>query len=275
MSIPAAHLGPCEVWCDGQDVQRVCSADPGTVGPTRFDTAAWEASAALYEISGRRFPGLCSRTVRPCGEARGCWLGAPYALARAGWNWNGHYWGDEESSEMCGCSPLSTVKLAGYPVQEIVSVKIDGAVVDPSTYRLDYRRDLVRMDDPGPPVETRAWPSCQNLALADTEPGTFSVTYRWGEVVPQLGIDAAASLACELLRSFDGQTCSLPAGTTRVTREGVTVERELLTNWFDPSKATGIPAVDLFLRAYWPTRSQRQSAVWSPDVQPFARKVGT
>src|SRR5438128_508567 len=79
-----------------------------------------------------------------------------------------------------GCGCLSTVRLSGYPVREVSEVKIDGDVVDPSEYRLDGWQDLVRMDDPGPPVRKRRWPHSQNLALDDDQPNTFSVTYSHG-----------------------------------------------------------------------------------------------
>jgi hypothetical protein len=54
-----------------------------------------------------------------------------------------------------------------------------------------------------------------------------------------------------------------------VTRQGVEIERGLLANWFDPTKATGIPAVDLFLRAYYNIKSARPSVVFSPDQQAY------
>lgn len=274
MSTPGATLGPCSPWIDGQAVNAVCSVDPGSIGPATFDVVAYEASAALYEISGRRFPGTCLRTVRPCGES-GCWGPGGHAVYASTWGWSDYYsnWRFDSGAFTCGCAPLSTVKLAGYPVQEIIEVTIDGALVDPATYRLDDRRNLIRLHDPGPPARPRAWPSCQNLALDDNQPGTFSVTYKWGESVPQLGKDAAAALACQLFASIDGGECKLPPGTTKVVRENVSIDLSLLGNWFTKDGTTGIPALDLFLRAYW-AKGRRRPAVWSPDVQQFAPKVG-
>lgn len=240
---------------------------------------------ALYEISGRQFTGVCERTVRPCRDACGCW---GVASGLGPWAWGGTAWGYpligawvNECGDRCGCGSLSRVRLAGYPVREILEVLIDGVVLDPldvngnPNYRLDGWRWLVRMDDPGPPVVKRRWPSCQNLSLDDTEAGTFSVTYEWGVSPPQLGIDAAAELACQLYLACGGsEACDLPAGVTRVVRQGVEIDRQLLANWFDPTKATGLVHVDLFLRAYWRTRAQRRPAVYSPDVAAYARRVG-
>jgi hypothetical protein len=285
MSVPGPVLGPCEAWIDGADVADCCSkADVGS-DTSLLDMVAIEASMALFEISGRQFTGLCDRTVRPCRQECDCWgpasLGlGPWAWSSAGppnWRWG---W-TNECGDRCGCEPLSRVKLNGYPVREIVEVKIDGDVLAADdddgnpNYRLDGWRWLVRMDTPGDPVTANRWPSCQNLALEDTEDGTFSVSYRHGVDPPELGRRAAAALACQLYLSCSGGDCVLPAGATKVTRQGVQIDRGLLVNWFDPQKATGVPAIDLFLRGYWRTRSGRRPAVFSPDVQRFARRVGS
>jgi hypothetical protein len=238
----------------------------------------------LYEKSGRQFSGLCTRTVRPCRESCGCFGDAASGL---GWYWGGYgaaysgggFWRNE-CGDRCGCGTLSRVRLAGYPVRSVTEVKIDGVVMaaldangNPN-YRLDSWRSLVRMDDPGPPSVPRSWPACQNLSLAETKPGTFSITYQYGVDPPQLGRDAAAQLACELYKSCHGADCQLPVGATKVVRQGVTVDRGLLANWLDPSKPTGLVLVDSFLAAYWPRKTGRRPLVYSPDIQPFARKVG-
>jgi hypothetical protein len=284
-SIPGPVLGPCSTWITGDDVAAVCSQAAVGTDASLLDTVAVEASMALYEISGRQFPGLCSRTVRPSRDPCSCW--GPSSLGVGPWFWStnpyglGGLWGWwSESGDQRGCNPLSIVRLAGYPVREIVEVKIDGAVlpaVDADgnpNYRLDDWRHLVRMGDPGPPYRQRFWPGCQNLDLDDTEAGTFSVSYLWGVDPPQLGRDAAAELACQLWAAANGQPCKVPAGTTKMVRSGVTIERGLLANWFDPTKSTGLVHLDLFLKAYWRTRAGRRSAIWSPDVQEFAQKVG-
>lgn len=290
MSIPGPVLGPTVAWIDAVDVAECCGVDLDSVGPALLDQVALEASMALYEISGRQFTGLCDRTVRPCRDACGCWgspsLGlGPWTWSMASWGWGGNgggWWWTNECGDRCGCGSLSTVRLAGYPVREIVEVKIDGVVLPyldgggHPNYRLDSWRDLVRMDDPGPPAQPRTWPACQQLALDSDQQGTFEVSYRWGVDPPELGRRAAAEIACQLYMSCAGAECKLPAGTTRVVRQGVTVERSLLANWFDPTKATGLVATDLFLRAYWSDRQgRRRPAVFSPDVQPYARRVGT
>ncbi len=170
---------------------------------------------------------------------------------------------------------MSTVRLSGYPVTEIVEVLIGGEVVDPATYRLDGWRRLVRLDDPGPPVVRRFWPSCQNLALNSDQPGTFEVTYKSGVQPPQIGRDAAAELACQLWQQCAGSDCVLPGGVTKVTRQGVEIDKVALGSWFEPGVSTGMVTVDSFLAAYWKKGGGRRPAFWSPDVQAMARTVGS
>lgn len=285
MSVPGPVLGPCTSWISGADVATCCPA-ASAVDPDDLDVFAIEASMALFEISGRQFTGLCARTVRPQRTDCGCWpsisSGLPYywawGLGAAGWGWY-----NEDGQNHVGCNPLSVVRLAGYPVRAITSVKIDGVVLPANdvhgnpNYRLDSWRNLVRMADPGPPYTQRFWPSCQNMDLDDTQQGTFSIGYQWGVDPPQLGRDAAAAIACQLWAACPGSgaPCSLPTGATKITRQGIEIERGLLANWLDPTKSTGIVAVDMFLHAYWQPQARRRSAVWSPDVQGFAKRVGT
>ncbi len=273
MSVPGPVLGPCASWISGDDVAACCSIEAGT-DPTVFDEVAVEASMVLYELTGKQFSGLCENTVRPCREGCGCWF-----FARPWLYWNDFYWWGGETiwdnyRERCGCGVLHQVKLAGYPVREIEEVKIDGDVIDPSTYRLDRWRYLVRLDDPGPPVRKRRWPSCQNLALDDTEPSTFSITYSFGVDPPLLGINAAAELACQLYRAcpgVDGGDCNLPAGVTRVERQGLTFDREQILGALSGGNS-GLLTVDTFLTTYGGRR--RPAAVWSPDRPSFPRRVG-
>lgn len=281
-------LGPCTSWITGDEVA-ACPpcADLGSDAAVLLETAAVEASMALYELSGGRFNGVCEATRRPCRTATSCWD----PITGSAWSWQydsiSGFWGwwrEGERSALCGCQPLSIVKLPGYPVREIVEVKIDGTVLPEldddgkRNYRLDNNTDLVRMDSPGPPLQRRFWPACQQLGLDDDELGTFSVTYTWGIDPPELGRRAAAQLACELVFSCaDGDgNCVLPDGITKITRQGIEVNRQLLLGFFDPTKPTGLSSVDLFIAAY--VRSgmvgKLPAAVWSPDVQQFARSTG-
>lgn len=285
---PGPVIGPCQTWITGEDVATGCKA-AADLDQNLLDTAALEASQALYEISGRQFSGQCEFTARPTADPCRCW---PSSLGLGNWTWlsypigvGGWGWGwFNECGDQLGCQPMSIVRLAGYPIRTIEEVKINGAVlpeVDDDgnlNYRLDGNRVLTRMDVPGSgpgfPAIPRRWPGCQNLSLTDDQLGTFSVRYKCGQDPPQLGRDAAVEIACQLAQAFNGNACSLPAGATTVTRQGVKVERGLLANWFDPTKPTGLVHLDLFLRAYFQVRASRRPAVWSPDRQGFAKRLG-
>lgn len=275
-------FGPCATWIDGDDVSEVCLSSG--VGSDTFllDDVAWQASSLMYELTGRQFPGVCERTVRPCRDSCGCWGDASgvdwswsmlgYSHGFSGWGWY------SEGGNRCGCEAMSVVRLAGYPVQSIREVKIGGELLpefDPVTslrnWRLDMHTDLVRMDGTD---GAQRWPSCQSLTLDDDQPGTFSISYLYGVEPPSLGRDAAAALACELWKAGNGQACSLPSNVTRVTRNGVTIERVISIASMLRKGATGIALVDAFIAATNPTGMIRRPAVWSPDLQPYARKVG-
>ncbi len=280
-------LGPCSAWTSGSDVAACCGiqdCDP----PSLLDTVALEASMALYELSGRRFTGGCEQTVRPCSQSCSCWgqqsagLGPWYWMYGVPWGTGGSGWGwQNDCGDSCGCSRTSRIPLV-YPTTSINAIKIGGDLLLPfdengnPNYRLDNWRWLTRMDDPGPPLVKREWPGCQNLSLDDTEPGTFSVSYTWGVAPPQLGIDAAAELACELFRACSSQNCALPANAVRIQRQGVTVERNIVLAFLaDPTKTSGLLHLDLFLSSYGIKGRGRVPALWSPDLQQMPRRVGT
>lgn len=238
--------GPCTPWITGADVAATCDALEAS-DVAAYDTAAEEASSVLYELSARQFGGECGPlTVRPCRSACAC------------------------LPDPCGCCTLSRVLLSGYPVREITEVKIDGAVIDATEYRLDGRRYLTRLADAD--GFRQVWPGCQRLDLDDTEDRTFSITYTYGQEPPQLGIDAAAQLACQLAPLIAGSSgdCDLPDGVVTVTRQGVTFNMEQFVN----EGIQFLPLVSLFLTVYNPSRLRRRSAVSSPDLLPYARTVG-
>lgn len=287
--------GPCGQWISGADVANCVRLDYNADSCWIFDTAAFNASAVLYEVSGRQFPGSnCVRTVRPCSTTCGCW-GGPLSAGFQPWWWSGTSWGYggagawgpwgwyDGAGARHGCSPKSRVKLSGYPVYKIESVTIDGdelpefdADTGARNWRLDGWRWLVRMDAPGPPVVPQFWPGCQNRSLDADQPGTFEVAYRWGAEVPGVGAAAAIEVAQQLYLACGGADCILPAGVTRVVRQGIEIDRSLLANWMDPKKQTGLVNLDAFLAAYWSgQRGGRRTAIFSPDVQQFARRVGT
>ena len=248
-----------------------------------FDLAAEQASHLLFELSGRIFSGECGpKTVRP--PCHGCSCG--YQVLSRGyvvgpWNYDGGAYASLCDYCMVSCAP-SRVKLSGYPVRSISEVKVDGVVVDDSLYTIWKRRYLSRLDD-------GHWPYGQNLTLADTEEGTFSISYTYGADPPELGMAAAAQLGCQLYAACDpsasGTECVLPTGVTRVTRQGITIEKLAFTTWaftrgrFARSGRaagwnTGLPLVDAFLNTYNSNGLTRRPTIWAPGHRQYAQEAG-
>lgn len=282
--MPGPVLGPCgSAWISAAELAEVCSgADPASPVVAR---AAVEATQILYELSGRQFQGSCTATVRPCRDACACW-GGDVAAGGYSWLWlspvGSFGWGNN-AGDTCGCGYISRVKLADYPVTEILEVKIDGVAVPlvypdgAPTYRLDKWRFLTRMDNPAYPAVAQVWPLCQDLSLPDSEPGTFSISYSYGVAPPSLGMDAARQLGCQLSLALSGKPCQLPAGATTITKQGTTVNRGLLGKWgYDRQNGwqTGLVMVDAFLSAYNGAGLRRRPAILSPDLGRYAQRLG-
>ena len=272
--------GPCQVWCDPQDIIECSSIDIGS-DTSILEAAATAASEVLFELSGRQYSGRCSQTVRPCSDGCGCWPSlfpglspgapqypagwGPWGFWRGGWGWGG---------SDCGCSCLSRALLPGYPVTSITSVKIDGVALATTEYRLDERRYLTRMADAN--GDAQYWPGCQRLDRDDTEEGTWSVTYVHGVVPPEIGKQAAAQLGAEIYQSCIGGACKLPSGTVQVTRAGVSIQKAPFVSWGMQrgNWATGLPLVDLFLSSRNPAGLKRRPVGWGPGQPKYARRVG-
>ena len=258
--------GPCSPWISGDDVAECCNVE--TTSGALFDTVAWQASSLLFEISGRIYAGECShRTVRPACDSCVCGF---QVLSRGHVIGPGDYGYPLDLCDSClaACDP-SLVKLAGVPIRDIVEVLIDGLVVNPADYRVFNDRYLQRLNN-------GHWPHSQNLTLDDTEENTFSITYTYGASPPSLGVSAAASIACELYKECDGQTCVLPKGVTRITRQGITIDKLAFTSWgFREGRwATGLPLVDAFLATVNPAGLQRRPVFWAPGKRQYAQDWG-
>lgn len=269
-AIAAGQGAPCEPWVTADDVAACCGVE--TTSTFLFDSVAYQAGALLFQLSARQFPGVCSKTVRPACDECSCGyqvLSRGHIVGPWDWGYSGFC-----GSCLVACHP-SRIKLSGYPVREITQIKINGAVLASSEYRLWKNRYVTRLDN-------GRWPIRQNLTLADTEDNTFSISYLYGAEVPDLGRAAAASLACELYKACEGQECALPTGVTRLQRQGVTIELQSFTSWAYQRETrvqrggwqTGMPLVDAFLNAYSPRGLLRRPVFWAPGRHQYAQPWG-
>lgn len=237
------QTGPCEPWTSTDDMCEPCSDYSFPAG--LLDEMIDVASDLLYVWSGSQYSGECEAILRPCSPC-------------------GH-------QTKCGCTPPQ-IRLGPFPITEISEVLIDGEVLDPSHYRLDESRYLVRLRVDG---RNPGWPSFQRMDLPTTEDETFQVTVKFGQSVPLAGAKAAAALACQLALSCDPDTvsnCVLPKRVTNLVRQGVTVA---LDNFgFLPVVRTAIYEVDAFLSAVNPNDLRGSSEVFSPDLPDAPRIMG-
>lgn len=140
---------------------------------------------------------------------------------------------------------------------EIVAVRVDGEILEPSAYVLE-RGVLYRIDGNG-------WPRRQNMDRPVSEEGTFEIEYLKGILVPEGGQMAAGLLACEFAKAACGdQDCQLPERVQTVTRQGVTIG--IMDQFEDLEKGhTGIWSVDSWVASV--TAPRRPSTVMSPDTR--------
>jgi hypothetical protein len=248
-----------------------CITD-GTVTQEQVDVA----SELLYILSGLQFAGNCERVVRPTkrylrNDGPITWQSSVDVTEQfrydRSWGACGCTWAG--GVQDLGCPRLSMIGLGAYPIKEVTSVLVDGAVVPPSEYQVFDYRWLVNLTDVG-------WPCCQNLRLPSTEVGTFEVTHEFGNFPPASGVYAANKLSCELaLACENSSACRLPRRVQSITRQGVSA---VLVDPFDflDRGRTGIIEVDMFLQAVNPGGITQEAVFVTPDVmQPIVEITGT
>lgn len=262
-------MGVCSPWTTPEAVQACCS---GLVDPPNedlLDQAITLASNLLFRWSGRRFPGVCTRVVRPCYASNcGCGAGGYGLSGWSFWAWDSALGGWQSAwpvavgSFFPFCGPcakkceLPSVTLPA-PVVSIDEVVIDGVVLDPSAYQVENYRKIVRVDGEG-------WPCSNDRTLNSAEggdPGTWQITYSYGRSAGVDGELVCARYACELAKAFcNGEGCQLPDKVQRLVREGVTFD-ELSNLIYQEKGLTGIREVDDWVASVNPQGLQRRATI--------------
>ena len=265
----SVRVAPCDwplLGC-GENAALDCSKLLSLDEPTR---AAIESAATeyLWRWTGRRF-GLCSVTVRPCRADCFNFDSTFWGRSYPGWiprvgSWTpaliGGRWfnlGCGSCGDTCSCSAMASLVLPG-PVSSVSEVIINGEVLNPSAYRVDNIRNLVRQDGGW-------WPVCQDMAAPSGSDNTWSVTYQYGIPVPYGGQLAAGVLACELAKAIcNDNTCALPARLRSITRQGVTVA--VIDSFDDINEGhTGIWAIDSWVASM--NHAPKPMGIRSPDYR--------
>lgn len=213
--------GPCNWPVAGCPA---CDGSDCLTAAQRADLQAW-AISDLWEATGRVF-GTCEVTVMPCND------------------WSVICGACQGSFRSCGCGSVPEVKLPG-PVASVTSVTVDGVELDDTDYRIDDYQWLVRTDG-------YRWPSSAD----PLDPDSFSVTYDRG-VPPPAGAASVTGMLMCARSACSNSGCKLPRNTSQVTRQGVTMIRDLAGGF-------GIPDVDQWVaKANAPILA---GAVHSPDL---------
>jgi len=271
--------GPCGPWILPEQVIQCCSGLNDPPDMILLEQAVTFATAILFRLSGRQFPGLCERVIRPCfGSGGGCggagwsqwpmgWSFATWDQAAGGWSFPSvPYLVDGEwFNAWGGCGntcDLPSVRLP-MPVAQVTEVVIDGEILDPSAYAVEQYTRLVRLDG-------HNWPCTQNRrnvstpypGLPDgTRDGTWQVTEMYGRGPGPDGEIAAARFACEIAKFMcNAADCQLPQRVRSIVREGVSLDfTDPLT--FVGDGLTGVYEVDLWLHSVNPGGKMRRASV--------------
>jgi hypothetical protein len=270
---------------DGWELDRTCMSIPA--GTTEETIEMWRLAAAelLFGLSGNRFGPSCPVTVRPC--ARRCvdgldWFGRYLNQGQflgRGFQFTGPFvpfmaGGSMFNASLCGCSDtchcgpeMCQVYLPG-PIFDVVSVDVDGVVVDPLTYSVLDGRFLVRSSaTPDDAAGGTCWPSCQDMSLRPGQPNTFTIVYRTGIPLSALGRQALSKLTEHYIQGCNG--CGCGAGSrqnvTRLSRQGVDMEFEPVAERLADGR-TGIEIVDQWLHMVNPSKLPQAMRVLSPDA---------
>lgn len=273
---------PCSwelAYCGDGGTGDVCQSIAG-LSPEMQDIVQNAATAYLWNITGRQF-GTCPVTIRPC--KLDC-LQQNYSTYR-GYAWTNNNlpfygggdvgWGSIVNpaliggqwynmpcggcqNDICSCTYVPTIDLLG-PVASVDAVFQDGTMMDPSQYRVDNYRYLVRTDG-------QDWPVCQDMVAPTTATNTLEVTYQIGVEVPDGGKLAAAVLACQMAKAACGDgSCQLPQRIHSVTRQQVSVTVLDSYDAFYINGATGLFAVDSWVNSVNFSRQRAGTRVSSPD----------
>lgn len=283
--MPTPRSGACAPWALASDIEQLPwvakraaeLTNKGELEAGKLEAICAESATAasdiLYELSGKVFPGECGPiTVRPVSRPTDIDTRAWGAtLSTVGWVASQGFasaYGSFNPAVVAHYGSLEPPTiLLPYPATEVVQVKIDGEVIPPAEYELRAFQTLVRIRPTGStiPVARYGWPTSQIMDLPDTEPGTFSVTYKYGNPPPAAGLIAARKLAEYLALPQLGDNTHYPQRMTSMTRQGVSAK---ITDVLDlvAKGGTGIYEVQVFLNAYNPGGNRRQAAVWSPDL---------
>ena len=224
-------------WITAADTQ----SPSGAMTESAIEAACW----ILYKLTAEKYPGITERhewygREGNCVTCLGGFIeGSEYFQST--FSFHGHVW--YSSPE------VRRIRLRGYPVRTVDFVKYNGETLDPTSYRIENKKYLVRADN-----------LCWNTDIG------IEISYTAGIAPPEAGRQAAIRLANEfILANTDPDACALPERVTSISRQGV--DYTLLdAQDFLQNGRTGIYEIDIFIKAANPTNAKKKPRVFSVDL---------
>jgi hypothetical protein len=241
----------CSDWITDEQLTDGCAAcdtDLTHIGETDRQYAITLASQVLFELTGRRWPGLCTVTnERPCGtHPAGC----------------------------CDRCDLNAFRLSNGPVDaSSIEIVVDGEVVPDDEFSLIRGRTVIGMTNPITGF-TRWWRCCQRLDLPITEDNTMAVSYQYGNLPPEGSVLPTIFLARDYALACGSggacAACSIPEQVQNMVRQGLSFSmpdpRTLLTDGF-----TGVGITDSWLASLRFGAKARRATASRPSVRQAQR----
>lgn len=223
-----SRVSPCVVWATEADIPDNC--DVTAVPPATLTEALNFSTDVLYNLTRRRWPGLCSDLFRPIGAnccySTGCYDNEGERLAHDG------------------------IRLPASDVRAITQVKVDGSVIAASRYHLrDGRYLYATTQADGSVLDWPCWNDLHQDAADAID--TFSIAYTHGADPPASMVLAAALLGWELALAWTPSCageCRLPKRVTTIVRAGVTFAVIDPLTVFEKGQV-GIPDIDMLIAA--------------------------
>lgn len=233
------RTGPCEPWCTWEEVS-ACNDGADAASSGQREYAIDLASEILFNVTGRRYTGVCQTTRSLC---YACFTCRPF---------------------VCTCEPANAVDLGRLPVWGAWDVVVGGVTLDPTAYTIIDRRWLTRLDGD-------VWPSGGDV----TDPDAFRLTLASGHLVPLGGRRAAALFASEIaLGCLDDDACQLPQRVNTIVREGTTYVVLDSLKMIEDAR-TGIPMTDLWVAADAKGRHGKSGAFMPGATPEKPRRIRT
>lgn len=217
--------GVCVPWVGLDDL---CTIADTSSAETKGLKAINAATRWLNDMTGGRWGGPCTTFLRPnVGDTTGM-------CDPLGWNRRGR-------------QPIDLSLWVTMPIVEVIELRVDGVVVPRKWYYVrggKLHASTGWEDDDSPLIP---WP-VQNEDRQDGAVDTWDLTVLHGSGPPEPLLDAAAVLACEILKLVtNDETCALPKTAVSISRDGMTMT-------FQPPRPgrSGITFVDTQIDLYGP-----------------------